>query len=68
MTLDLKKKEGVEVFKRLVKNADVVVENYRKGTLERLGIGYEELKKINPRIILCEISGYGRTGPYADKG
>ena len=61
MTLDLKKKEGVEVFKRLVKNADVVVENYRKGTLERLGIGYEELKKINPRIILCEISGYGRT-------
>ena len=57
MTLDLKKKEGVEVFKRLVKNADVVVENYRKGTLERLGIGYEELKKINPRIILCEISG-----------
>ena len=68
ITLDLKKKEGVEVFKRLVKNADVVVENYRKGTLERLGIGYEELKKINPRIILCEISGYGRTGPYADKG
>ena len=68
MALDLKTKEGVEVFKRLVKQADVVVENFRKGTLEKLGVGYEELKKINPRIILCEISGYGRTGPYADKG
>jgi crotonobetainyl-CoA:carnitine CoA-transferase CaiB-like acyl-CoA transferase len=68
LALDLKQKEGVEVFKRLVKQADVVIENFRKGTLEKLGIGYEELKKINPRIILCEISGYGRTGPYADKG
>ena len=68
MALDLKTKEGVEVFKRLVKQADVVVENFRKGTLEKLGVGYEELKKINPRIVLCEISGYGRTGPYADKG
>ena len=68
MALDLKTKEGVEVFKRMVKQADVVVENFRKGTLEKLGVGYEELKKINPRIVLCEISGYGRTGPYADKG
>lgn len=68
MALDLKKPEGVAVFKRLVKNADVVIENFRKGTMEKLGIGYEELKKINPKIILCEISGYGRTGPYADKG
>jgi len=68
MALDLKTKEGVEVFKRLVKQADVVVENFRKGTVEKLGVGYEELKKINPKIILCEISGYGRTGPYADKG
>jgi crotonobetainyl-CoA:carnitine CoA-transferase CaiB-like acyl-CoA transferase len=68
MALDLKTKEGVEVFKRMVKQADVVVENFRKGTLEKLGVGYEELKKINPKIILCEISGYGRTGPYANKG
>ena len=68
MALNLKTKEGVEVFKRLVKQADVVVENFRKGTLEKLGVGYEELKKINPKIILCEISGYGRSGPYADKG
>jgi len=68
MALDLKTKEGVEVFKRLVKQADVVVENFRKGTLEKLGVGYEELKKINPKIILCEISGYGRSGPYSNKG
>ncbi|MFM7985947.1 MAG: CoA transferase, partial [Candidatus Fonsibacter sp.] len=66
--LDLKSKEGKEVFKRMVKKTDVIIENFRKGTLEKLGIGYEELKKINPKIILCEISGYGRTGPYADKG
>jgi crotonobetainyl-CoA:carnitine CoA-transferase CaiB-like acyl-CoA transferase len=66
--LDLKTKQGKEVFKRMVKKADVIIENFRKGTLEKLGIGYEELKKINPKIILCEISGYGRTGPYADKG
>ena len=68
IALDLKQKEGVEVFKRLVKNADVVIENFRKGTLEKLGVGYDELKKINPKIILCEISGYGRSGPYANKG
>ena len=66
--LDLKTKEGKEVFKRMAKKADVVIENFRKGTLEKLGIGYEKLKKINPKIILCEISGYGRTGPYADQG
>jgi len=66
--LDLKSNDGKEVFKKMVKKADVIVENFRKGTLEKLGIGYEELKKINPKIILCEISGYGRTGPYADKG
>ena len=66
--LDLKTKEGKEVFKKMAKKADVVIENFRKGTLEKLGIGYEKLKKINPKIILCEISGYGRTGPYADQG
>ena len=66
--LNLKKKMGIDIFKKMVAKSDVVVENFRKGTLERLGIGYEELKKINPKIILCEISGYGRTGPYANKG
>jgi crotonobetainyl-CoA:carnitine CoA-transferase CaiB-like acyl-CoA transferase len=48
--------------------ADVVTENYRKGTMEKLGVGYEDLRKVNPGIIYCSISGYGRTGPYADKG
>jgi crotonobetainyl-CoA:carnitine CoA-transferase CaiB-like acyl-CoA transferase len=48
--------------------ADVLTENYRKGTLEKLGVGYETLRRINPALIYCSISGYGRTGPYADKG
>jgi len=68
LALNLKEKQGIDIFKRMVEDSDVVIENFRKGTLEKLGIGYDELKKINPKIILCEISGYGRTGPYADKG
>ena len=68
IAINLKEKDGIEIFKTMVKESDVVIENYRKGTMEKLGIGYDELKKINPKIILCEISGYGRSGPYADKG
>ena len=68
IALNLKNKDGIEIFKKMVKNSDVVLENFRKGTLEKLGIGYDVISKINPKIILCEISGYGRTGPYADKG
>ena len=68
LALNLKEQEGISIFKKMVEQSDVVIENFRKGTLEKLGIGYEDLKKINPKIILCEISGYGRTGPYADKG
>ena len=68
IALNLKDKDGIEIFKKMVKNSDVVLENFRKGTLEKLGIGYDIISKINPKIILCEISGYGRTGPYADKG
>ena len=68
LALNLKEKDGIEIFKTMVKESDVVIENFRKGTLEKLGVGYDELKKINPKIILCEISGYGRTGPYAEKG
>src|SRR5690606_6423077 len=52
----------------LLERADVVIENYRMGTMEKLGLGYEELRKINPGLIYCEISGFGRTGPYADRG
>ncbi len=68
MALNLKDKDGIEIFKRMIKNSDVVLENFRKGTLDKLGVGYDVISKINPKIILCEISGYGRTGPYSDKG
>ena len=68
MAVNLKTPGGLEVVKKLLAGADVVTENYRKGTLEKLGLGYDVLKEINPRLIYCAISGYGRTGPYADKG
>ncbi len=64
MTLNLKLPEGREVFARLVKTADVVLENYRPDVKYRLGVDYESLKKINPRIILASISGFGQSGPY----
>jgi len=67
MTLDLKAKEGLELFYRLVTLSDVVYDNFRPGTLEKLRIDYETLKKINPRIISCSISGYGQTGPFKDR-
>ena len=65
IVLDLKAPEGVAVYKDLVRDADVVVEAMRAGALERLGLGYEVLREINPRIVFCTISGYGATGPYA---
>ena len=68
MAVNLKKPGGLEVMKRLLADADVVTENYRKGTLDKLGLGYDVLEKLNPRLVYCAISGYGRTGPYADKG
>jgi len=67
ITLDLKKPEGVEVLKRLVKRADVIVENYRPDVKRRLGIDYETLKLLNPRLIYGSISGFGQDGPYADR-
>jgi len=68
VAVNLKTAGGLEVVKRLVAGADVVTENYRKGTLEKLGLGYDVLQALNPRLVYCAISGYGRTGPYADKG
>ncbi len=68
IAVNLKTPGGLEVVKKLLADADVVTENYRKGTLERLGLSYEVLEKLNPRIVYCAVSGYGRTGPYADKG
>lgn len=67
ITLDLKSEEGKEIIKDLVKHCDIVVENFRPGSLEKWGIGYEELKKVNPRLIMARVSGYGQTGPYRDK-
>lgn len=64
ITLNLKQPEGKKLFRDLVKKADIVVENYRPGVMDRLGLGYEELKKINPRIIYGSVSGFGDTGPY----
>ena len=68
IALNLKLPAAQEALKRMAARADVITENYRKGTMEKLGVGYEALKKINPALIYCSISGYGRTGPYADKG
>ncbi len=66
MTLDLKTAEGVEIVKRLARSADVVVENFRTGTMESLGLGYDVLAAINERLIYCSISAFGRTGPRKD--
>jgi crotonobetainyl-CoA:carnitine CoA-transferase CaiB-like acyl-CoA transferase len=67
LTLDLKAKEGLEIFYRLVKASDVVFDNFRPGVMEKLRIDYETLKKINPRILSCSVSGYGQTGPFKDR-
>ena len=66
MTLNLKHSEGREVFFRLVSKADVVVENFRPGVMERLGLGFEKLKEVNPSLVYCAISGFGQNGPLKD--
>ncbi|MFI8736985.1 CaiB/BaiF CoA transferase family protein [Ectopseudomonas toyotomiensis] len=66
LTLDLKQTEAQDIVRKLVAEADVLVENFRPGTLEGWGLGYEALKAINPRLIMLRISGYGQTGPYRD--
>jgi len=63
ITLDLKKPKALEIIKRLVAKADVVMENFRPGVMDKLGIGYETLKAINPRLIYCAVSGFGQVGP-----
>jgi formyl-CoA transferase len=68
IALNLKTEGGKEVLRKMLASADVVTENYRRGTMEKLGMGYEALKAVNPGIIYCAISGYGRSGPMADKG
>ncbi|MEF2548348.1 CoA transferase [Aurantimonas sp. E1-2-R+4] len=68
VVLDLKSDDGKAVLRRMLETADVVIENYRMGTMEKLGLGYEDLRKANPGLIYCEISGFGRSGPYASRG
>jgi len=68
MALNLKAEEGREVLLRLLKDADVVIENYRHDTMQKLGLDYDTLHEHNPGLIYCEISGFGRTGPYKERG
>ncbi len=67
MTLDLKTEEGREIFFRLVEKADVVVENFVAGVVDRLGVGYARLRAVNPGIVYCHVSGFGQDGPYRDR-
>lgn len=67
VTLNLKHEDGKAAIYELIKQSDVFIQNFRVGTAERLGIGYEQLKEINPRLIYCSVSGFGETGPYAHK-
>lgn len=67
ITLDLKKPDGIEIFRDLVKQADVVWDNFRPGVMERLGIDHARVREINPKIISCSISGFGQSGPYRER-
>jgi len=67
VTLNLREEQGQEMARRLIAGADVVVENFRPGTLERWGLGYEDLREINPGLVMVRVSGYGQTGPYRDQ-
>jgi crotonobetainyl-CoA:carnitine CoA-transferase CaiB-like acyl-CoA transferase len=68
MALNLKHPRGREILLRMVGDADVLIENFRHGTMEKLGLGYDTLAQVNPGLIYCQISGFGRTGPLADQG
>ena len=68
ISLDIKSKKGKLILQKLLRDADVIIENSRVGTMEKLGFGYKDVKKINPKIIYCSISGFGTTGPYANRG
>jgi formyl-CoA transferase len=67
VTVNMKTPEGKEIIRKLAAKSDVVIENYKVGTLEKMGLGYKEIKKVNPGIIYCSISGFGQNGPYKDK-
>ncbi len=67
VTIDLRRPEGVDLFTQLVAKTDVLCENFRPGTLERWGVGWEDLRKVNPRLIMLRVTGYGQDGPYRDQ-
>ena len=66
--LNIKDEQGVGIAHRMAKDADVLIQNFRPGTLERIGLGYQDMQKLNPALIYCNISGFGNTGPYKDRG
>jgi len=68
IAVDLKSPQGIEIVKRLIERTDILIENFRLGTMERLCLGYEDTQKLNPGLIYCSLSGFGRTGPYAARG
>ncbi len=68
VSLNLKDPDDIQTLKTLCASADILIENYRPGVLARLDLGYEALRALNPRLIMCSISGYGQTGPYASRG
>jgi len=67
ITVDLKSPQGLEIVQRLAQVSDVLVENFRTGVLDKMGLGYADMRALNPRLVYCSISGYGRTGPYAER-
>ncbi|MCZ6829810.1 MAG: CoA transferase [Gammaproteobacteria bacterium] len=67
IVIDLKQPDGVALLKRLARDVDVMVQNFRPGAVERMGVGYDAIKEVNPKIVYCSISGFGETGPYSHK-
>lgn len=67
ISIDLKKKDGIKIAKRVLKDADVLIENFRPGVMQRLGLGYDSIRDLNSKIIYCSISGYGQTGSWREK-
>jgi crotonobetainyl-CoA:carnitine CoA-transferase CaiB-like acyl-CoA transferase len=68
ITLALSKPRGQQLFRELVRDSDIVIENFRPGTFERWGLGFEELSKVNPKLVMVRVSGFGQTGPYSKRG
>ncbi|MEP3844276.1 MAG: CoA transferase, partial [Paracoccaceae bacterium] len=67
LTLNLREKDGQDIVRQLVKDTDILIENFRPGTMERWNLSYEELSKINPRLVMVRVTGFGQTGPYSKR-